>query len=77
MDSGMEDAQNQARAILVDAKHRIEQTMVQATLNGDAQDRLAAAMLARMGVIGEDKTNINLQISVAGASTSDVDEWSK
>lgn len=77
MDSGMEDAQNQARAILVDAKHRIEQAMVQATLNGDAQDRLAAAMLARMGVIGEDKTNINLQISVAGASTNDVDEWSK
>lgn len=77
MDGGLEDAQNQARAILVDAKHRIEQAMVQATLNGDAQDRLAAAMLARMGVIGEDKTNINLQISVAGASTSDVDEWSK
>lgn len=71
------DAQNEARAILVDAKHRIEQTMVQATLNGDAQDRLAAAMLARMGVIGEDKTNINLQITVAGADSQDVDSWSK
>ena len=77
LEDWLKDAQIEARGILIDAKHRIEQTMVQATLNGDAQDRLAAAMLARMGVIGEDKTNINLQISVAGASTSDVDEWSK
>lgn len=76
-DKALIDAQNDVRGILMDAKHRIEATMVQATLNGDAQDRLAAAMLARMGVIGEDKTNINLQISVAGASTADVDEWSK
>lgn len=77
LEDWLKDAQIEARGILIDAKHRIEQAMVQATLNGDAQDRLAAAMLARMGVIGEDKTNINLQISVAGASTSDVDEWSK
>ena len=77
LEDWLKDAQIEARGILIDAKHQIEQAMVQATLNGDAQDRLAAAMLARMGVIGEDKTNINLQISVAGASTSDVDEWSK
>lgn len=77
MDSDLKDAQEAARAILAYARQRIEQTMVQATLAGDAQDRLASAMLARMGVIGEDKTNISLNISVAGASTSDVDDWSK
>ena len=77
LEDWLKDAQIEARGILIDAKHQIEQAMVQATLNGDAQDRLAAAMLARMGVIGEDKSNISLQISVAGASTVDVDEWSK
>ena len=77
LEDWLKDAQIEARGILIDAKHQIEQAMVQATLNGDAQDRLAAAMLARMGVIGEDKTNISLQISVAGASTNDVNEWSK
>jgi len=76
-DMTMLDAQNQARAILVDAKHRIEQAMVQATLNGDAQDRLAAAMLARMGVIGEDKASVSLEIKVAGMSSAEIDECSK
>jgi len=76
-DSSLLDAQNAARAILAYARQRIEQTMVQATLAGDAQDRLAAAMLARMGVIGEDKTNISLNITVAGADSKDVDSWSK
>ena len=77
MDSGLIDAQNQARAILAYARQRIEQVMVQATLAGDAQDRLAAAMLARMGVIGEDKTSVSLEIKVAGMSSAEIDECSK
>lgn len=77
IDSSLIDAQKQARGILADARTRIEQTLVQATLNGDAQDRLAAAMLARMGVIGEDKANISLEIKVAGMSSAEIDECSK
>ena len=77
MDDSLIDAQNQARAILTYARQRIEQTMVQATLAGDAQDRLAAAMLARMGVIGEDKASVSLEIKVAGMSSAEIDECSK
>ena len=77
MDDSLLDAQNQARAILSYARQRIEQTMVQATLAGDAQDRLAAAMLARMGVIGEDKASVSLSITVAGMSSAEIDECFK
>lgn len=77
LEDWLKDAQIEARGILADAKHRIEQAMVQATLNGDAQDRLAAAMLARMGVIGEDKANVSLSITVAGMSSAEIDECSK
>ena len=76
-DKTLIDAQNQARDILAYVRQEIDLRLTRRSMDGDANDRVSAAMMARRGLIGEDKTNINLQISVAGASTSDVDEWSK
>ena len=77
IDSELSDAQIEARDILTYAKQEMILRLVTRAANSDANDKVSQAMLARYGEIGEDKTNINLQISVAGASTSDVDEWSK
>ena len=71
------EAHKKASDILAYVKQEIVLRLSTRALNGDAEDRVSQAMLARYGEIGEDKTNINLQISVAGASTDDVNEWSK
>lgn len=76
-DKELLDAQNEVRGILAYAKQEMILRLATRAANSDANDKVSQAMLARYGEIGEDKANINLQISVAGASTSDVDEWSK
>ena len=76
-DKELIDAQNEVRGILAYAKQEMILRLATRAANSDANDKVSQAMLARYGEIGEDKSNINLQISVAGASTSDVDEWSK
>ena len=76
-DKQLSDAQNAVCDILTYARQEMDLRLVTRAANSDANDKVSAAILARRGLIGEDKTNINLQISVAGASTSDVDEWSK
>ena len=71
------DAQKQVSDILAYAKQEMILRLTARSINGDADDRVSQAMLARYGEIGEDKTNINLQISVAGADSNDVDSWSR
>lgn len=71
------DAQKRVSDILAYAKQEMILRLATRATNGDAEDRVSQAMLARYGEIGEDKTNFSLQISVAGASTNEVNEWSK
>lgn len=71
------DAQNKVRDILAYTKQEIALRLQGRSMNGDANDRVSVAMMARMGLIGEDKANISLSITVAGADSKDIEDWSK
>ena len=76
-DTGLIDAQNTVRGILAYAKQEMILRLSARAINGDAEDRVSQAMLARYGEIGEDKTNVSLNITVAGMSSAEIDECSK
>ena len=76
-DDSLEDAQKQARDILAYVKQEIVLRLSTRALNGDAEDRVSQAMLARYGEIGEDKASVSLEIKVAGMSSAEIDECSK
>jgi len=77
MDDSLEDAQRAARDILAYVKQEIVLRLSTRALNGDAEDRVSQAMLARYGEIGEDKASVSLEIKVAGMSSAEIDECSK
>ena len=76
-DDSLEDAQRAARDILAYVKQEIVLRLSTRALNGDAEDRVSQAMLARYGEIGEDKASVSLEIKVAGMSSAEIDECSK
>ena len=77
IDDSLSDAQQKARDILTYAKQEMILRLAVRASNSDANDKVSQAMLARYGEIGEDKQNINLSITVSGASGEDVNSWSK
>ena len=76
-DTSLVDAQNTVRGILAYAKQEMILRLSARAINGDAEDRVSQAMLARYGEIGEDKTSVSLEIKVAGMSSAEIDECSK
>lgn len=76
-DNSLLDAQNAVRGILAYAKQEMILRLSARAINGDAEDRVSQAMLARYGEIGEDKANVSLNITVAGMSSAEIDECSK
>lgn len=76
-DDKLKDAQKEVREILAYARQEMDLRLVTRSANSDANDRVSTAMLVKRGLIGEDKQNISLNITVAGADSKDVDAWSK
>lgn len=77
LDNSLRDAQRAASDILAYVKQEIVLRLSTRALNGDAEDRVSQAMLARYGEIGEDKQQLGISITVSGASGADVESWSK
>ena len=76
-DSSLLDAQKAVCEILTYARQEMDLRLVTRSANSDANDKVCAAMLVKRGLIGEDKQNISLNVTVAGADSKDVDAWSK